>query len=441
MTEKLSISVVKRAEVREKRYTIMDENVRGFGLRVYPSGQKTWIFEYKGEGGGRGAPTKRITIGKAALKAGEKTSDRGDAVMPPDKARTIAKKYHARVLLGEDPQQEKMDERAADRVSDLIPDFLEKHVATKRKPKTHAQYEDVLNRIVAPSIGKLRAKDVRRADVSKMHLKWKSTPYQANRAVAVVGSLFTWAEKEGRVPEGLNPAKGIERFEEQSRERLLSAEECMRLGDAIRLAETDGLPSPDGTGKRQTPIGEHVAAALRLYLFTGCRVSEVLQLRWEHVDLERGMLFLPDSKTGKKAVVLNNPAMQVLSDLTHIGVYVIAGETAGKKNEKPRADLKKPWAAIRKHSELDDVRLHDLRHNFASFGAGGGLGLPVIGRLLGHKSTITTQKYAHLDNDPLRKATNTIGTSIAAAIGEGRSSDKDNQSGEVVEYPGKARGN
>lgn len=439
MTEKLTIGVVKGAKPREKRYTIMDSKVRGFGLRVYPSGQKTWIFEYKGEGGGRGAPTKRITIGKAALKADDRTSDRGDAVMPPDKARAKAKELHARVQIGEDPQQAKMDARAADRVLDLIPDFLGKHVELKRKPKTMAQYDDVLNRIVSPSIGKMRAKDVRRADVSKMHLKWKRTPYQANRAVAIVGSLFTWAEREGRVPEGHNPAKGIERFQEKSRERLLSAEECLRLGDAIRLAETDGLPLPDEPAKRQSPIGEHVAAALRLYLFTGCRVSEILHLQWDHVDLERGMLFLPDSKTGRKPLVLNNPALQVLSDLTHVGKYVIAGETAGEEGEKPRADLKKPWAAVRSHAGLDDVRLHDLRHNFASFGAGGGLGLPVIGRLLGHRSTVTTQKYAHLDNDPLRKAANTIGSNIAAAIGEGDKASLDGSTGEVVDITSKAR--
>ncbi len=195
------------------------------------------------------------------------------------------------------------------------------------------------------------------------------------------------------------------------------------------MAETDGLPmSIDPTSKHApktkttTVIGEHVAAAIRLLLFTGCRVSEILNLQWKHVDLERGMLFLPDSKTGKKAVVLNSSALKILENLSRLGVYVIAGETAGTINEKPRADLKKPWRSIRRQGRLTDVRLHDLRHNYASFGVSVGLGLPIIGKLLGHQSTATTRGDAHLDVDPLRRATDTIGSDIATALGEKKKS-------------------
>ena len=134
------------------------------------------------------------------------------------------------------------------------------------------------------------------------------------------------------------------------------------------------------------------------------------------------MLFLPDSKTGRKAIVLNAPALEVLSGLPRIGAYVIAGDSAGLKNEKPRSDLKRPWAAVTKHAKLDGLRLHDLRHSFASVGAGGGLGLPIVGKLLGHANAVTTARYAHLDNDPLRKASNAIGRTIAAAM-EGRKAE------------------
>lgn len=124
-------------------------------------------------------------------------------------------------------------------------------------------------------------------------------------------------------------------------------------------------------------------------------------------------------KTGLKTVVLNPPAMAILKDLTRVVVYVIAGDTAGRENERPRADLKKPWALVTKRAGLDDLRIHDLRHNLASFGAGGGMGLPVIGKLLGHTQPQTTARYAHLDNDPLRKASAKIASGIAAAIGDG----------------------
>jgi integrase len=169
-------------------------------------------------------------------------------------------------------------------------------------------------------------------------------------------------------------------------------------------------------GNRFTKISEHAAAALRLLLFTGARLREILHLKWENVDLERGLLFLADSKTGRKTLVLNAPAMAVLVSLPRVGSYVIASDTAGTKGEKPRADLKRPWQTIAKRAGLDGVRLHDLRHTYASFGAGGGLGLPIIGKLLGHTQASTTQRYAHLDNDPLRLATESIGSRIAAAL-------------------------
>jgi integrase len=151
---------------------------------------------------------------------------------------------------------------------------------------------------------------------------------------------------------------------------------------------------------RRTVLSPHAVAAIRLLLFTGCRLREILHLRWTEVDFERGLLSLPDSKTGKKSVILNAPALAVLADLPRIGEFVIAGEAP----DKPRADLRKPWEAVSRAADLKGVRLHDLRHSFASVGAGGGLGLPIVGKLLGHKNAATTERYAHLDTDPLRRA-------------------------------------
>ena len=195
------------------------------------------------------------------------------------------------------------------------------------------------------------------------------------------------------------------------------------LGSAIREAEAKGIPWDVDKRKpkakhlpkaknRFTKIGPFAAAAIRLLLFTGCRLREILHLKWEQVDLERGLLFLADSKTGRKTVILNAPALAVLTRLDRLGSYVVPGDDP----EKPRADLKRPWEAVARRAGLDGVRLHDLRHTYASFGAGGGLGLPIIGKLLGHTQASTTQRYAHLDADPLRRASEAIGGRIAAAL-------------------------
>jgi integrase len=156
-----------------------------------------------------------------------------------------------------------------------------------------------------------------------------------------------------------------------------------------------------------------------------------LHLKWENVDLERGLLFLPESKTGRKTIILNAPALAVLSGLERLGSYVIPGDNP----EKPRADLKRPWQAVSKRAGLDGVRLHNLRHTYASVGVGGGVGLPIIGTLLGHTQSATTARYAHLDNDPLRRAAESIGGRIAAALSGSRKHE-----GAVVALRSKARG-
>jgi integrase len=158
-------------------------------------------------------------------------------------------------------------------------------------------------------------------------------------------------------------------------------------------------------------------------------LREILHLEWSHVDFERGILLLPDSKTGRKIVILNAPALEVLASVERLGRYVIASESAGQEKEKPRADLHRPWRLVTRRAGLEGVRLHDLRHTFASFGAGGGMGLPIVGKLLGHSQPSTTQRYVHIADDPLRRASNAIGATLAAAMGEGM--DK----GAVVRLP------
>lgn len=414
---KLTKRVVDGAEIRATRYTIFDAGdgaIKGFGLRVFPSGQKSWVFEYRAGDGGRRAAKKRLTIGS--------TTD-----FTPEQARKAAKQNRTLVEGGNDPQGAIAESRKALTFAELTKIFLEEHVKLKRKAGTAAHYEDVLDRIAMPSLGKTPAKAITRADIARLHVANGKTPFQANRTIAVISALYSFASKRGLLPEDTNPARHVEKFPENSRERFLSIEELEKLGSAIREAETVGIAwqiDPDKKikhvpkGKRETIIGEHAAAALRLLVFTGARLREILHLKWSEVDLERGLLLLADSKTGKKAIVLNAPSMDILSKLPRIGEYVIAGDSAGTEAEKPRSDLKRPWAVVSRHAGLDGVRLHDLRHTYASYGAGGGMGLPIIGKLLGHSQASTTQRYAHLDNDPLSKASNAIASTIAAAMGE-----------------------
>jgi integrase len=394
---------------------VWDDTLSGFGLRLQPTGAKSYIVKYRA-GSGRGAPTRRVTLGRVGT-------------LTPDEARALARKILGAVAHGSDPAALKAAERRASTLRELAEIFLVEHVEAKRKRTTAAHYRSLLERMVLPELGSRKAEQVTTSDLARLHTKMRDRPYQANRMLEVVGSLYAFAGKRKILPVGFNPARGIEQYPEKGRERFLSADELTRLGDAVREAETVGLPydidEEKPTAKhapkkahRLTKIGPHAAAAVRLLILTGARLREILHLKWEHVDVERGLLLLPDSKTGKKAIVLNAPALDILANLPRVGAYVIAGQAAGTDDEKPRADLNRPWRAIVKRAGLNGLRIHDLRHTHASVGAGLGLGLPIIGRLLGHTQPSTTARYAHLDNDPLRRASEHIGSRLATAMGD-----------------------
>jgi integrase len=219
--------------------------------------------------------------------------------------------------------------------------------------------------------------------------------------LAVLSKMFNLAERWGLRPDGSNPCRHVERFAEKKRERMLSPAELARLGDA--LVAYDGSP--------------YAVAAVKLLVFTGARLGEVLGLRWEWIDFERGEARLPDSKTGAKTLHLPPPALTVLSALPRLdgNPHVIAGQKPGAA----LVNLEKPWRAIRKEAGLDDVRLHDLRHAFASVAASSGMGLPIIGKMLGHTQAATTHRYAHLASDPVKAAAAAVAGKIAAAMGAG----------------------
>jgi integrase len=396
---------------RERPYVVYDDTLKGFGVRVMPSGLKSWIAEYRPGAGGRTASKRRMVLGK--------TTD-----LSADKARKLAGHMLAAVRLGGDPAKLRHEERKADKLEELIERYLSEYVDAKLKPGTAQLYRYLLHGIVVPKLGSRKARDVTRVDVERLHLAEKDRrPVIANRAVAALSGCYSWAIERGIVPQGVNPAAGVRKFREQARERYLTAEEMERLGAAIREAETVGIPwnideaKPTikhlpKSSKRCTVISPHVATAIRLLLLTGARKGEILNLLWEQVDLRRGLLLLDDSKSGAKAIVLSGAAVVLLQKLPRLGRYVIAGQS----EDRPRCDLKRPWKLISRRSGLEGVRIHDLRHSFASIGAGSGMGLLVLGRLLGHKQASTTQRYAHLDNDPLRRAATDIADVIAQAM-------------------------
>jgi integrase len=253
-----------------------------------------------------------------------------------------------------------------------------------------------------PRLGKLPVNAITRQDINKLHTALRDTPTQANRVLALLSKMFSLSEKWGLRPDGTNPCRHVERYRETSRERFLSGEELARLGETLARVE-----------RERTEL-ESVPTAVRLLIFTGARLGEILTLKWEHVDTENGLLRLPDSKTGKKLIHLGGPALEVLANASRKegNPFVCAGIRPGAH----LIGIPKAWARILKQADLQGVRLHDLRHSFASVAAGENLGLPIIGHLLGHTQPQTTARYAHLSTDPLRAAADVISRKIDEAM-------------------------
>lgn len=393
-----------------------DTILTGFGLRVSPNGRSRWIVEFRLGARGRKVAKTRMVLGDGQT-------------LTVEQAREKARDTLSQVQLGANPAQARSEARQSLTVKDVLDKYMQQHIAVKRKPRTLELFTLLIDKHILPELGRKQAATLTRQEVARWHREaGERGAVTANRALLVLSAAITYGQKFGYMPEGgKNPAKGIERFRESARERYLSAEELARLGETLRLAETDGLPwNPDPAKKskhvpktnQRTTVDPFAVAAIRLLLFTGARRGEILNLEWAHVDLERGLLNLPDSKTGRKVIPLGGPAIELLKTLPRIGdgKRVIPGRMNGDGEFTSRVDLKKPWDRIRDHAKLDGLRLHDLRHSFAAVGAGSGLGLPTIGKLLGHKEVATTARYAHLADDPMRRAADSIAGTIAEAL-------------------------
>ena len=431
-----------RCKPGQERDYLWCGELKGFGVLAMKSGRKIFIFQYRQHG-----KLRRIRIGDygAMMLEDSKAAD-GRRI---EGARTRAERLRTAVREGKDPLQELHDKKAVRTFKEVAEQFLSDHVDAKRKPHTANSYRRVFDLHILPAIGSRPVNEVTKDQVMRLHHKMKDKPSAANRCLSRDFLIVELGCGVGEVNAQDNPAriKRSRRYPEKPKERFLSPDELANLGDALRRAETVGIPwTVDETKltakharkveNRIRLIDAHAVAALRLLILTGARLREVLHAKWDYVNFERGIMLLPDSKTGKKAIYLSAAALAVLNAIPHVpgNPYIIPGEKRPKKRGEPkpapapRADLKRPWAAVSKAAGLTNVRIHDLRHSFASMGAGASLGLPIIGKLLGHTQAATTQRYSHLDADPMRRAADIIGGQIAAAMA--------GKSGDVVQLKG-----
>ncbi len=284
-------------------------------------------------------------------------------------------------------------------VRELSERWLTEFVIPKLKPRTVADYKELLALHILPTLGNLTVAEIDREHIERRHVDMKKTPRRANYTVATIKALLSFAVRHGL--RASNPAANIAPYREQKRERFLSEQEIGAAAEAITQAEGDGV------------IGPLAATGLRLALFTGARSGEITAIQWSHVDWERRLIRLPDSKTNEpRTIHLSDAAIEVLRTTPHVGPFVVAGSRPGTAYK----NLTRAWARARKYAGLNDVRLHDLRHSYASLAAGRGVSLHMIGKLLGHKDPATTQRYAHLARDAVQAVNDELGAAISAAI-------------------------
>lgn len=410
--ERITKRVVDSATPAATKYVVWDKDLAGFGLRIMPSGRKTYFIAYRAGGGGRSAPQREYKIGRH----GEITADQ---------ARAEASRLLGSVRLGGDPAGDRSDARSEMSVADLCDLYLKEGAATK-KASTLLNDRQRIERHIKPLLGRKRISAVTSADIERFQQdvangrtavkrdggdRKRTDPVArggkgvASRTLGQLGAVFAFAVKRGLCPS--NPVRGVKRFQDGQSQRYLSAKEMGDLGKAL-------MDLPANTK------GKNI---IRLLVLTGARKGEIEKLRWSEVDFGRSCLFLGDSKTGAKVVQVGAAALECLKSIDRADgspfVFPSEGDPA-----KPYVGTPAVWRRIRTEAGLHDVRLHDLRHSYASTAAAGGMPLQLIGKLLGHRNVKTTAQYAHLADDPVKQAADRTASATEAAL--------KGQSGEVV---------
>jgi len=380
-----------------------DDNLAGFGVRVMPSGRRYYFVRYRNKHG----RARWFTIGEHGK-------------ITVDGARAKARQIFQSVADGGDPSGEREAFRTAPTVTDLLDRYIAEHVEQRNRPATGAAFKGIVERDIRPALGRLNVAAVTRQDIDRFHRSKSATPRQANLALAICSKAFGLAELWEMRATGTNPCSKIERFRENHRERFLSGDELARLGATLRQAETVGLKAGGGTLYRRV-----ITAAIELLLFTGCRLSEVLNLQWEHIDFDKSTIALPETKSGRpQLVTMNAPARQVLKVLE-------AGKASGwvlpsafeAKRRLSKSTLEKSWQAIRAAAQLSDVRLHDLRHTVGTYAGQSGANAFLVRDLLRHKNLAMTGRYVNRTDSPVVTLCDQVGERISAAM-EGRPSSE-----------------
>lgn len=392
MKAKITKRLVDSTQPAATEFLVFDTILSGFCLKVTPAGAKTYLVRYRM--GGRGTPQRKVTIGKHG------------SPWTADQARSEAELILAQVRRGIDPVEEKRERLArAFTMAELADRYLTQHVEMKNKASTQKEFARLVERIIKPALGKYAVANVTRGDISALHHRLRGTPRQANHVLAVLSKMFHLAEVWGFRPDGSNPCRLIERYAEKARERFLDDAEVARLGEALASLEYD---------RREL---DGVLNAVRLLLLTGCRVGEILALRWGDVDLSRRVIVIRDAKAGGRVHDIGAPTAAFLSDLPRVGEWVLSGLSADKP--LPKSTLSHGWTRIRAAAGLDDVRLHDLRHTTGTYTGQAGANAFLVRDRLGHKTLAMTGRYVNRDAEPLRALADSVEGRIAGALSAG----------------------
>ena len=370
----------------DRETLVWDQHLPGFAVRVYPSGTCTYVVQTRGPYGAR-----RVTLGR-------------HGVIGATEARRRAWQVIARIKAGKEPLPEHSTSRRATgpKLADMAARYMDEYVAVHCKPATLRIRSAAIYRHIVPRLGKLRNGAVRRRHVTRLHQGLAATPVEANNAIITLSQIFTKAQDWGILAEGTNPCRHVELYRQRKRERFLTEAEFRRLGRVLDQAEDDGGATPAAI------------AAIRLLILTGCRRGEILGLRWKDVDLESRELRLRDTKTGPRSVPLSPAAVQLLAELPRSegSRWVIPGRKPGTHLIR----LGNAWRLLRERAGLHDVRLHDLRHSFASSALALGESLPMIAKLLGHRQISSTARYAHLARASVHEAAARVADSLAEDV-------------------------
>lgn len=355
-----------------------DSELKGFGVVILPSGRRTYCVQYRNQQ----RVLKRLKIGVHGQITAEE-------------ARELAKKRLGQVAHGEDPAEEKKSFKKLATIKDLAEDYMERHGCRKR-PRSLKEDQILLKNIILPYLGDKKVEHVSRRDIETIHLRLEGTPYQANRFLALLSKMFSLAVVWGWREE--NPVKGIERYHEEKRDRWLNEQELNQLWEVLNRHP------------------EHKASyAFKLLILTGARKNEVFQATWDQFNLEEGVWIKPSHITKQKKrehLPLSEKAIEVLQDLKKLTHDQSSYLFPGKINGKPLQDVRGFWEKMLKLANLKDIRIHDLRHTHASHLVSSGLSLTIVGKLLGHTQAATTQRYAHLADEPLRQAAELFGSKV-----------------------------